>query len=85
MLFILCKNSYDNDYITFKKKFQEITKKNIHVLYDEATKDSDLKKYLKFIGINLEYLDYLENTEFNLKFKRNGDIKNTCATRYINV
>ena len=85
MLFILCKNSYDNDYITFKKKFQEIKKKDIHVLYDEVTKDSILKKYLKFIGINFEYLDYLENIEFNLKFKRNGDIKNTCATRYINV
>ena len=84
ILFILCKFSYDNDYITFKKKFKEINKKDIKILYDEVRKDSDLKIYLDFIGIDLEYLTYLEKSEFNLKFKRNGDIKNTCATRYIN-
>ena len=27
MLFILCKNSYDNDYITFKKKISRNHKK----------------------------------------------------------
>ena len=85
MLFILCKKSYDNDYISFKKNFQQIKKTDINVLYNEVIKDPDLKEYLKFIGINLEYLVYFENTEFNLKFKRNGDKKNTCATRYINV
>ena len=84
MLLILCKFSYDNDYITFKKKFKEINKKDIKILYDEVRKDSDLMIYLDFIGIDLEYLTYLEKSEFNLKFKRNGDIKNTCATRYIN-
>ena len=56
MLFILCKFSYDNDYITFKNKFKEINKKDIKTLYDEVIKDSDLKIYLDFIGIDLEYL-----------------------------
>ena len=85
MLYILCKKSYDNDYKIFKKKFQEIKKIDIKSLYEDVTKDSDLKKYLDFIGINLEYLANFENSEFSLKFKRNGDKKNTCATRYINA
>ena len=84
MLFILCKFSYDNDYITFKKKFKEVNEKDIKFLYDEVTKDYDLKIYLDFIGIDFEYLELLEKSEFNLKFKRNGKIKNTCATRYLN-
>jgi len=84
MLFILCKFSYDNDYITFKNKFKEINKKDIKTLYDEVIKDSDLKIYLDFIGIDLEYLISLEESDFSLKFERNGDIKNTCTTRYLN-
>lgn len=85
MLFIICKNSYNDDYLIFKTKFQEVRKKDIKNIYDEVTKDPDLKKYLDFIEVNIEYLANLENSEFNLKFKRNGDKKNTCATRYINV
>ena len=84
MLFILCKFSYDNDYITFKNKFKEINKKDIKILYDEVIKDSDLKIYLDFIGIGLEYLISLEESDFKLKFERNGERKNTCLTRYLN-
>ena len=75
ILFILCTFSYDNDYLSFKNKFKEINKKDIKTLCDEVIKDSDLKIYLDFIGIDLEYLTFLEKSEFNLKFKKNGDRK----------
>ena len=84
ILFILCKFSYDNDYITFKNKFKEINKKDIKTLYGEVIKDCDLKIYLDFIGVDIEYLIFLDKSEFNSKFRRNGDIKNTCVTSYVN-
>ena len=31
ILFILCKFSYDNDYLSFKNKFKEINKKDINI------------------------------------------------------
>ena len=86
MLFILCKNSYNSDYIKFRTNFQNINNIDIENIYKEVIKDEDLKKYLELLGIDIQYLKAIEDYEHNLKYKRNGDIKKSaCATKYINM
>ena len=86
MLFILCKNSYNDDYLTFKRKFKEVKDMKIEKLYEEVIQDIDLSNYLDFLGIDLEYLKKLEHDEFQLKYKRNGEIKkSTCGTKLISL
>ena len=86
MLFILCKNSYNDDYLTFKRKFKEVKDMKIEKLYEEVIQDIDLSNYLDFLGIDLKYLKKLEHDEFQLKYKRNGEIKkSTCGTKLISL
>ncbi len=86
MLFILCKNSYNDDFKTFKNNFKNIKNIDLESLYYQVTKDSDLLNYLDFLNINLKYLKKLEKTDFNLKYKRNGEIKkSTCGTKLISA
>ena len=86
MLFILCKNSYNSDYIKFRTNFQNINNIDIENIYKEVIKDEDLKKYLELLGIDIQYLKAIEDYEHNLKYKRNGDVKKSaCATKYINM
>ena len=86
MLFILSKNSYNVDFKEFKNKFNNIQNIDIEVLYNQVTKDNDLLNYLNFLNIDLKYLKKLEKTDFNLKYKRNGDIKkSTCGTKLISA
>ena len=75
MLFILCENSYKDDYITFKNQFKNLKKINIEILYNLVVQDKDLKSFLDFLGINLQKLQFLEKEYFGLKYKRNGEIK----------
>ena len=86
MLFILCKNSYNDDYLTFRRKFKEVKDMKIEKLYEEVIQDIDLSNYLDFLGIDLNYLKKLEHDEFQLKYKRNGEIKkSTCGTKLISL
>ena len=86
ILFILCKNSYNSDYIKFRTNFQNINNIDIENIYKKVIKDEDLKKYLELLGIDIQYLKAIEHYEHNLKYKRNGDIKKSaCATKYINM
>ena len=73
ILFILCRNSYEGSYISFNKKFNDISKKSLDLVYNEAIKDGFLKEYLELLDINLEYLKSLENSRMGFKMKRNGD------------
>ena len=75
MLFILCKNSYNDFYQDFKNNFKKLKNIDIEILYKNVVQDKDLKDYLDFLGITLEYLKSLEKNEYELKYKRNGDIK----------
>ena len=86
MLFILCKKSYDDDYLAFKQKFKEVKNICVEKLYKEVIQDIDLYNYLNFLGIDLKYLKAIEKAEVNLKYKRNGEIKkSTCGTKLISL
>ena len=86
MLFILCKKSYDDDYLAFKQKFKEVKNLGVEKLYKEVIQDIDLYNYLNFLGIDLKYLKAIEKTEINLKYKRNGEIKRSkCRTKLISL
>ena len=86
MLFILCKKSYDDDYLTFKQKFKDVKNIGVEKLYKDVIQDSDLYNYLNFLGIDLKYLKTKEKAEINLKYKRNGEIKqSTCGTKLISI
>ena len=86
MLFILCKKSYDYDYLTFKQKFKEVKNIDVEKLYKEVIQDIDLNNYLNFLGINLKYLKEIEKTKINLKYMRNGGIKKSiCGTKLISI
>ena len=86
MLFILCKKSYDDDYLSFKQKFKDVQNIDIEKLYKEVIQDNDLYNYLNFLGIDLKYLKAIEKAEVNLKYKRNGEIKkSTCGTKLISI
>lgn len=74
-LFLLCKNSYDVDYKTFKKNFTEVNYKDLFSLYNEVVKDPELNKLMNTFGIDLDYFQELKNADnLNFSFKRNGDI-----------
>lgn len=74
-LFLLCKDSYKDNYKTFRKNFMEVSKKNLDELYNEANKDSELSSLMKSFNITLNSIKKLENQKINsFKFKRNGDI-----------
>ena len=86
MLFILCKKSYDDDYLSFKQKFKEVKNICVEKLYKEVIQDIDLYNYLNFLGIDLKYLKSIEKDKLNLKYKRNGEIKqSTCGTKLISL
>ena len=86
MLFILCKNSYNVDFKEFKNKFKNIKNIDIEALFYQVSKDNDLLNYLNFLNIDLKYLKKLKKTDFNLKYKKNGDIiKSICLTKLISV
>lgn len=72
MLFILCRNSYNETYIQFKQNFQKISKINLETVYNEVIKDNYLKQYLDHLKIDLEYLKGIKNKTFEMKMKRNG-------------
>ena len=72
MLFILCRNSYNGTYISFKQNFQKISKINLETVYNEVIKDNCLKEYLDHLKIDLEYLKEIKNKTFEMKMKRNG-------------
>ena len=74
-LFLLCKNSYDVDYKTFKKNFTEVNYKDLFCLYKEVVKDPELNNLMNTFGIDLDYFQELKNADnLNFSFKRNGDI-----------
>ena len=75
ILFILCENSYKDDYITFKNKFKNLKKISIEILYNLVIQDKELKSFLDFLGINLQKLQFIEKEYFGLKYKRSGEIK----------
>ena len=75
ILCILCRNSYNDDFKDFRKKFQELEKKPLIDLYNQVNKDIELNKMLKFLKIDLNYLKELEiKNSSGFQFKRNGDL-----------
>ena len=74
MLFILCKNSYNNSYQVFQKNFKNITKRELDDVYNEMIKDDDLRDFLEDIHIDLNYLKNISDPIFGIKMKRNGEI-----------
>jgi len=77
ILFLLCKNSYNVDYKTFRINFEECQNKSLELLYDKATKDTELLNLMKTFNINFEYFKSLrKKNNLNFSFKRNGNIIN---------
>ena len=74
MLFILCKNSYNNSYQDFQKNFKNITKRDLNDVYNEMIKDDDLRDFLEDIHIDLNYLKNISDPIFGIKMQRNGEI-----------
>ena len=75
ILFLLCKNSYDVDYKTFRNNFKEVNNRSLQSLYYEAIKDPELFGLMKNFKIDMEYFENLKKTNnLNFNFKRNGDI-----------
>ena len=74
MLFILCKHSYNCNFIEFNKNFKNASIRELDDVYNEVIKDNDLKNYLNFLKIDLDYLKNISDPILGLKMKRNGDI-----------
>ena len=74
ILFILCKNSYNNNYIEFNKNFRNVSTRELDDVYNEVIQDKDLKEYLNYLKIDLDYLKNISDPILGLKMKRNGDI-----------
>ena len=74
MLFILCKHSYNNNYNEFNKNFRNVSARELEDVYNEVIKDNDLKEYLNYLHIDLDYLKNISDPILGLKMKRNGDI-----------
>jgi hypothetical protein len=75
ILFLLSRNSYDVDYKTFKKNFEEISNINFYDLYNNVSKHHELLNMMEAVKINKEYFNNLKKKyTFNCGFKRNGDI-----------
>ena len=86
MLFILCKNSYNNSYQTFQKNFKNIAKRELDDVYNEIIEDDDLRYFLEDIHIDLNYLKNISDPIFGIKMKRNGEIlrASLCNMRLLN-
>ena len=67
MLFILCKNSYNNSYQTFQKNFKNIAKRELDDVYNEIIEDDDLIYFLEDIHIDLNYLKNISDQIFGIK------------------
>ena len=74
MLFILCKNSYNDNFNEFQKRFKNITKRELNDVYYEAIKDNDLRDFLEELHIDLNYLKSICDPILGIKMKRNGEI-----------
>ena len=82
MLFILCRNSYNGTYISFKKNFKNISKIDLENVYNEVIKDNFLKEYLAQLEIDLDYLKSIKTRHFEMKMKRNGKfIRNSICNK----
>ena len=78
ILFLLCRNSYDVDYKTFKKSFKGLSNIHFYDLFYNISKNHDLLNIMKILKIDKEYFNNLnKNNTFNCKFKRNGDLINS--------
>jgi len=75
ILFLLCKNSYNTDYTTFRTNFKNVNNIGLEELYNEVIADEDLLNLMKYFNIDLDYFEKLKKTDnLNISFKRNGDI-----------
>ena len=75
ILYLLCKDSYNNNYNIFRKNFLEINNKRLEDLFNEVSKDSDLAGLMKYFEIDLQYFDHLKKLDnLNFSFKRNGEM-----------
>lgn len=75
ILFLLNRKSYDVDYKTFNKNFQEVNSKDFFVLFQEVTKDTNLANLMKTFNIDWNFFQELfREDKLNFSFKRNGDI-----------
>ena len=74
ILFLLCKHSYNNNYIEFNKNFRNVSTRELDDVYNEVIQDKDLKEYLNYLKIDLNYLKNISDPILGLKMKRNGDI-----------
>ena len=82
MLFILCRNSYNGTYISFKNNFQKISKIDLETVYNEVIEDNLLKEYLAQLEIDLEYLKSIKTKRFEMKMKRNGKfVRNSICNK----
>ena len=75
ILYLLCKDSYNNNYNIFRKNFLEINNKRLEDLFNEVSKDSDLAGLMKYFEIDLQYFEHLKKLDnLNFSFKRNGEM-----------
>ena len=85
ILFILCKNSYDDDFKDFKKNFKNLKNIEITELYSKLIKDKDLKSFLDYLKIDINTLKYKSQNSHLLKYKRDGKMLNTSKCNHNSI
>ena len=76
ILFLLCRNSYDVDYKTFRKNFMKVSKTKFDELYGKISMNPEFVDLLKNFKINKDYFltSKKNKNKLNYWFKRNGEI-----------
>ena len=74
-LFLLCKNSYNTDYATFRTNFKEVNNIDLKELFNKVIADEDLLNLMEYFKIDLDYFEQLKKKgNLDFSFTKNGEI-----------